>query len=74
VGRVVDPDSMGSMDPYPDTQSGSRRAKIIPKHRNKFMNFIFASAGCSLLSSKGFSCSLDVRYGDLGIRNLQVLL
>jgi hypothetical protein len=47
--RVVDPysypdlDSMGSLDPYPDSQSGSgsRRAKMTHKHRKKLINFIF---------------------------------
>jgi hypothetical protein len=64
---VVDPDSTGTLDPYsdPDSQSrsgsGSRRAKMIHKHKKK-------SAGCSLLRAEGFSCSLDVLYGGLGIR------
>ncbi len=30
--------------------------------------FLFWRAGCSLLRAEGFSCSLDVLYGDLGIR------
>jgi hypothetical protein len=41
--RVVDPDSVGSLDPYPDPQyeSGSRRAKIVQKNRTELTNFIF---------------------------------
>jgi hypothetical protein len=31
-------------------------------------NFMFLSAGCSLLGAEGFSCCLDVLYGGLGIR------
>jgi hypothetical protein len=36
-----DPNSMGSLDPYPGAQSGSRRAKMTHKHKkvNKF-NFL----------------------------------
>jgi hypothetical protein len=43
---VVDPDpnSMGSLDPYPDPNSqsgsGSRTAKTTHKHRKKLINFI----------------------------------
>ncbi len=32
-----------------------------------FTNFIFWSAGCSLLRAEGFFCSLDGLYGGLGI-------
>jgi hypothetical protein len=35
---------------------------------------MFRSAGCSLLRAEGFSCSLDVLYGGLGISKLQLLL
>ncbi len=37
-------------------------------------NFIFWSAGCSLLRAEGFSCSLDVLYGGLGISKLQFFI
>jgi hypothetical protein len=39
----VDPDSMVSVDPYPDpdSRSGSRRAKIAPKNRKKVNKFKF---------------------------------
>ncbi len=54
-GSVVDP------DPCPDSHSGSGfepwRAKMTHKNRKKFLNFIFWSAGCSLLRAEGFSCS-----------------
>jgi hypothetical protein len=29
------------------------------KHRKKLINFIFGSAGCSLLRDEGFSCNLN---------------
>jgi hypothetical protein len=35
---------------------------------------MFLSTGCSLLRAKGFSCSLGVLYGGLGIRKLQLLI
>ncbi len=34
-------------------------------------SFKFWRAGCSLLRAEGFSFSLDVIYGSLGINNLQ---
>ncbi len=39
------------------------------KIRKKLRNFMFWSARCSLLRAEGF-CSLDVRYGGLGIGKL----
>jgi hypothetical protein len=38
---VVDPDSMGSLDPDPDLQSGSGSAKMVYKNRKKLMTFIY---------------------------------
>jgi hypothetical protein len=32
------------------------------------------STGCSLLRAEGFSCSLGVLYGGLGISKLQLLI
>ncbi len=40
-------------------------------HEKKLMHFTFWSAGCYLLRAEGFSCSLDVLYGCLGISILQ---
>jgi hypothetical protein len=53
------------METFPDSQSGSgtRRAKLTHKHRKKLINFMFWSAGGSLLRAKGVSGSLDVLYG-----------
>jgi hypothetical protein len=50
----LDPDSMGSLDPYPQSQSGSgsRRAIMTHKCRKKFKNFIFRSAQCYLLRAE----------------------
>jgi hypothetical protein len=35
---------------------------------------MFCSAGCFPLRAEGFFCSLDVRYGGLGISKLQFLI
>ena len=35
---------------------------------------MFLSTGCSLLRAEGFSCSLGVLYGGLGIGKLQFLI
>ncbi len=67
---VVDPDSMGSPDLYPNPDyhfrsgSGSRRAKIDHKNRKQFINLIFKGlkafpvAWMSFIkkSNKNFSC------------------
>jgi hypothetical protein len=65
----------GALDPDKDWQSGSgsRRAKMARKYRKESINFIFWSAGCSTLRAEGFSCTLDVYYGGLGISKLQFL-
>ncbi len=63
--RVSDPDPHGS---------GSRRATMTHKNRKKSRIFIFLSTGCSLLKAEGFSCSLGVLYGGLGISKLQFLI
>ncbi len=64
VMKVVDldPASMGSLDPFPDSQSGSRRAEMTHKNIKMFINFIFESAGCSVLRAEGFSFSFDAFY------------
>jgi hypothetical protein len=36
-GSGLDPDSIGSVDPDPDSESGSRRAKITHKSRKKIV-------------------------------------
>jgi hypothetical protein len=52
--------------------SGSRRAK---KTHNRKKSFHFLKCwGCSLWRAGGFSCSLDVLYGGLGISKLQFLI
>jgi hypothetical protein len=35
---------------------------------------MFLSTGCSILRGEGFSCSLGVLYGGLGISKLQFLI
>jgi hypothetical protein len=62
------------LDPDPHSNSGSRRAKIIHKNTKKYRIFMILSAGCSLLRAEGFSCSLGVLYGVLGISKLQFLI
>jgi hypothetical protein len=44
------------------------------KHRQTLISLIFLIAGCSLLRTEGFSWSLDVLYGGLGINKLKVLI
>jgi hypothetical protein len=44
------------------------------KNRKKSRIVMFLSTGCSLLRAEGFSCSLGVLYGGLGIRKLQFLI
>ncbi len=68
----MDPDLIRiqrELDPYsdPDSQSGSgsKRAKMTQKNVKLLTNFIFKSAGCSLLRTEGFSCSFDVLCGGL---------
>jgi hypothetical protein len=41
------------------------------KYKKKSRIFMFLSTGCSLLRAEGFSCSLGVLYGGLGISKLQ---
>ncbi len=71
-GSQLNPDSIGSVDPdpYSESGSGSRRAKMTHKSRNNLRNFKFSSDGCSLLRAEGFFCNLDVFYGGLGIGKL----
>jgi hypothetical protein len=75
----MDPHWFELLDPDPDPHSncgsgsGSRRAKMTHKNRNKSRIFMFLSTGCSLLRAEGFSCSLGVLYGGLGISKLQFL-
>ncbi len=54
-------------DPYSESGSWTRRVKMTHKSRKKLRNFMFWSAGCSLLRAEGFFCNLDVLYGGLGI-------
>jgi hypothetical protein len=44
------------------------------KNRKKSRIFMFLSTGCSLSRAEGFSCSLGVLYGGLGISKLQFLI
>ncbi len=44
------------------------------KNRKKSRIFMFLSTGCSLLRAEGFSCSLGVLYGGLGIGKLLFLI
>jgi hypothetical protein len=76
----LDPHSFELLDPDPDPHSncgsgsGSRRAKMTHKNIKKSRIFMFLSTGCSLLRAEGFSCSLGVLYGGLGISKLQFLI
>ncbi len=48
-----------------------QKGKNDRKNRKQLINFVFCSAGCSLLRAKGFSCGLGVLYEGLGISKLQ---
>jgi hypothetical protein len=61
-------------DPHSNGESGSRRAKMTHKNRKKVRIFMFLKTGCFLLRAEGFSCSLGVLYGGLGISKLQFLI
>jgi hypothetical protein len=73
-------------DPYPDPHGSAwirinlscwiRIQEGINDHKNRKKSriFKFLSPGCSLLRAEGFSCSLGVLYGGLGISNLQFLI
>ncbi len=60
--QIVDP------DPAP---GGQKWPTKIEKTSRIFM---FLSTGCSLSRAEGFSCSLGVLYGGLGISRLQFLI
>jgi hypothetical protein len=63
VRTRLDPDSIMSVDPdpYSESGSGSRMAKITHKSKKKIIKF-HAGAGCSRLRAEGFICNLDVPY------------
>jgi hypothetical protein len=67
----MDPHLFELLDPDPHSNcgsgSGSRRAKMSNKNRKNYRIFVFLSAGCSFLRAEGFSFSLGVLYGGLGI-------
>ncbi len=44
------------------------------KNRKKSRFFMFLSTGCSLLRAEGFSCSMGILYGGLGISKLKFLI
>ncbi len=49
---------------------GPRRAKMTHKTRKKLGNFMFWSAGCSLLRAEGFFCNVGFLSGGLGMGKL----
>ncbi len=60
--------SISSVNSYPDSVYGSRRAKMAHKNREKKLgNFMLWSAGCSLSRAEGF-------FWGLGIGKLQFLI
>ncbi len=44
------------------------------QNRKKSRIFMFFSTGCSLLWAEGFSSSLGIFYGGLGISKFQILI
>jgi hypothetical protein len=66
--RVVDPDSIGSVDPDSESGSGSRRAKMTLKSRQKFVKVhVLKVLDGLFLRAEGFFYNLDILYGGLGI-------
>jgi hypothetical protein len=63
----MDPHYFELLDPDPGGQKW-------PTKIEKVQNFHVSSTGCSLLRAEGFSCSLGVLYGGLGISKLQFLI
>jgi hypothetical protein len=51
-----------------------QEGKNDPKIEKKCRIFMFLSTGCSFLRAEGFSCSLGVLCGGLGISKLQFLI
>ena len=51
-----------------------QEGKMTHKNRKKSRIFMFLSTGCSLLRAEGFSCSLGLLYGGLGISKLKFLI
>jgi hypothetical protein len=76
-GSVLDPYSIGSVDPDQESESvsgsGSRRAKMTHKSRQYFVKVhVFKCwIGWPLLRTEGFFYNLDILYGGLGIGKLQ---
>ncbi len=68
-GSVLDPYSIGSVDPDPYSESGSRRAKVTHKSRKKLVKVHVLK--CWMASYEGFFYNLDILYGGLGIGKLQ---
>jgi hypothetical protein len=60
TNRVADPDSIGSVDPDPDLESGSKRAKMTHKSRKKFVKVHVLKCWMASLRAEGFFCNLDV--------------
>ncbi len=56
----------------PDPDPGGKKLHQINRKKDRI--FIFWSAGCLLLRAEGFSCTLGVLYGGLGISKLQFLI
>ncbi len=56
----MDPDSIRSVDPDSESESGSRRAKMTHKNKIKKLGnfFMFCSGGCSLLMAEAALAAL----------------
>jgi hypothetical protein len=67
----IHPDSMGVPGSVSAIWIRIQEGKYDPQKKKKINKFHFLSAGCSVLRAEGFSCSLDVLYGGLGINKLQ---
>jgi hypothetical protein len=77
-GSVLDPYSIGSVDPDPDpyseSGSGSRRAKMTHKSRKKLVKVHVLKCWMASFRAEDFFYNLDILYGGLGIGKLQFLI
>ncbi len=74
-GSGLDPESIRSLDPYPDSEFRIRiqEGKIDPQKYKNIKKFYVLKGKMFFLRAEGFLCSLDVLYGGLEIGKFQFL-
>jgi hypothetical protein len=73
-GSGLDPNAIRSVYLDPDSGSGNRIRIQEDKNCPQKYKKVVLSNGCSLLRADGFSCSLEVIYGGLGISKFQFFI